>query len=105
MPQRVVVVLKQPQHDISRCGCFSNARTRCSRFSAHWAFSIFERNIYITVASMNMQVVICGRLSSVYCIVDFSSNTLSCSPAAFTRRVTVRRGCYGVLFWLDKLGR
>jgi hypothetical protein len=32
MLQRVVVVLKQPQHDISRCSCFSNARTRCGSF-------------------------------------------------------------------------
>jgi hypothetical protein len=26
------VVLKQPQSESSRCGCFSNARTRCGRF-------------------------------------------------------------------------
>jgi len=54
-----------------------------------------------------MQVVICGRFSSVYCrsVVDFSSNTLNCSPAAFTRRVTVRRACYEVLIWLGELGR
>jgi hypothetical protein len=54
-----------------------------------------------------MQVVICGRFSSVYHIVDLSSytRTLSCSPAAFTRRVTVRRGCYEVLFCLGELGQ
>ena len=52
-----------------------------------------------------MQVVICGRFLSVYCIVDFNSNTLSCSPVAFTLRVTVRRDCYEVLFWLGELGR
>jgi len=52
-----------------------------------------------------MQVVICGRFSSVYSIVDFSSHTLSYSPAGFTRRVTVRRSCYEMLFWLGELGR
>ena len=57
------------------------------------------------MASTNIQVVFCGRFSSVYCIVDLSSYTLSCSPAAFTRRVTVRRGCYEVLFCLGELGR
>jgi hypothetical protein len=62
---------------------------------------------YNTVTSTNMQAVICGRFSFVYCtsIVDFSPNTLSCSPAAFIRRVTVRRGCYEVLVWLGELGR
>jgi len=46
MPQRVFVVSEQPQHDISHYGCFSNATTCCGRFFRHWAFSIFERNIY-----------------------------------------------------------
>jgi len=32
MPKRVAVVLKQPQHEISRCSCFSNATARCGRF-------------------------------------------------------------------------
>lgn len=59
----------------------------------------------ITVASTNIQVVIYGRFLSVYCIVDFSSNTLSCVPVAFTLRVTIRRGCYEVLFWFGELGR
>jgi hypothetical protein len=40
MSQRVVVVLKQPQQDISRCGSFSNARTRCGRFFR--SLSVFD---------------------------------------------------------------
>jgi hypothetical protein len=40
MPQRVLVVSKEPQHAISRCGCLSNATTRCGRFFR--SISIFD---------------------------------------------------------------
>jgi len=43
MPQRVVVVEKQPQHAISRYGCFSNATTRCDQFFR--SMSVFDLSV------------------------------------------------------------
>ena len=54
-PQRVAFVYKQPQHEISRCGCFPNATTRCGLFSAQWAFSIFNINIQNVAYSEGQQ--------------------------------------------------
>ena len=47
VPQRVAVVWKQPQHEISRCSCFFNATTRCDWFFR--SVSVCDIYIYIYI--------------------------------------------------------
>jgi hypothetical protein len=80
MPVRVVAVTKHPRRDISYHGYFSIATTRSSCFFVHWAFYLFERNIYIggsvhTIKTVDL--VAASRESGLEVNADKTS-TLSC---------------------------